>query len=182
MGMQTPQDLFVHELGDMYDAEQRILQMLPAMAQECGNDQVRQAFQYHEQQTKQQVRNLDTVFQTLGMKPPQTTCAAIAGLKQEHDSFLKESPSQDILTMFDLGGASKTEYYEIASYTGLIEKAQLMGQQQCVQLLQQNLQQEQEMAQKVQQLSQQLGQQAAQVMGQVNTNQSVTGDQSTAGI
>ncbi|MGH2485953.1 MAG: DUF892 family protein, partial [Ktedonobacterales bacterium] len=67
-------------------------------------------------------------------------------------------------------------------YMGLIEKARVMGQRQCVQLLQQNLQQEQEMARKVQQLSQQLGQQAAQMMGQVNPNQSLTGDQSTAGI
>ena len=182
MGMQTPQDLFLHELGDMYDAEQRILQMLPALADECGDDQVRQAFHYHEQQTRQQVRNLDQCFQALGVPSTQTTCAAIAGLKQEHDSFLKENPSQDILTMFDLGGASKTEYYEIASYTGLIEKAQLIDQQQCVQLLQQNLQQEQEMARKVSQLSQRLGQQAAQMMGRVNLDQSLTGDQSTAGI
>ena len=79
MGMQTPQDLFLHELGDMYDAEQRILQMLPTMAKECDNDQVRQAFQHHEQETKQQVQNLDKCFQALGAKPPQTTCAAIAG-------------------------------------------------------------------------------------------------------
>lgn len=182
MGMQTPQDLFLHELGDMYDAEQRILQMLPAMAKECDNDQVRQAFQRHEQETKQQVQNLDRCFQALGAQRPQATCAAIAGLKQEHDSFLKERPAAQILTMFDLGGAAKTEHYEIASYTGLIEKAQLMGQQQCVQLLQQNLQQEQAMAQRVQQLSQQLGQQAAQAMGQISSSQSMTSDQSTAGI
>ena len=32
MQMQTPQDLFLYELGDIYDAEQRIVQMLPAMA------------------------------------------------------------------------------------------------------------------------------------------------------
>lgn len=182
MGMQTPQDLFLHELGDMYDAEQRILQMLPAMAKECDNDKVRQAFQHHEQETKQQVQNLDKCFQALGTKPPQTTCAAIAGIKQEHDSFLKENPSQQLLTMFDLGGASKTEYYEIASYTGLIEQAQMMGQQQCVQLLQQNLQQEQAMAKTVQQLSQTLGKQAAQNLGHMTSGQSITGDQSTAGI
>jgi ferritin-like metal-binding protein YciE len=165
--MQTAQDLFIHEMGDMYDAEQRIAQMLPTMAQECNNDEVRSAFQMHEQQTRQQIRNLEQCFQVLGTQPPKTTCAAILGLKQEHDSFLKGQPSADILMMFDLGGASKTEHYEIASYTGLVEKARLMGQQQCAQLLQQNLQQEQEMSKKVDQLGQQLGQQMSRQMGQM---------------
>ncbi len=86
----------------------------------------------------------------------------IAGLKQEHDTFLKENPSEDILSMFDLGGASKTEYYEMASYKGLIEKATMMGQQQVCQLLQPNLQQEEAMAKKVEQLSRQLGKQLIQ--------------------
>ncbi|HEX6121715.1 MAG TPA: DUF892 family protein, partial [Ktedonobacterales bacterium] len=98
-------------------------------------------------------------------KTPKVTCAAIQGLKQEHDTFLKEGPSPEVLAMFDLGAASKTEHYEIAAYQGLIEKARLMGQQQVVQLLQQNLQQEEEMARKVQQLGQQLGPQMIQRMG-----------------
>ena len=87
-----------------------------------------------------------------------------SSLKQEHDTFLKENPSEDILSMFDLGGASKTEYYEMASYKGLIEKATMMGQQQVTKLLQQNLQQEEAMARKVEQLSHQLGQQMIRPM------------------
>jgi ferritin-like metal-binding protein YciE len=163
MAITTAKDLFIHELGDIYDAEQRILKMLPTMAQECANAQVSNAFQQHEQETRQQVLNLEQCFQILGVSPQQAKerCAAVEGLKQEHDSFLKESPSQDILTMFDLGGACKTEYYEIASYRGLIEKATLMGQQQVAQLLQQNLQQEEAMAQRVEQISKVLGQQMA---------------------
>ena len=159
MPMKSPQDLFLHELGDMYDAEQRISKMLPAMAKEVTDPQVKSAFEQHEQETLQQIKNLEQCFQVLGSKPEKSACHAIAGLKQEHDAFLKEKPSDDLLTMFDLGGASKTEYYEMASYTGLIEKATLMGQQQVVQLLQQNLQQEEAMANKVEQISKQLGKQ-----------------------
>jgi ferritin-like metal-binding protein YciE len=169
MAMQTAQDLFLHELGDMYDAEQRIEQMLPNFEKESDNDQVRAALQMHLQQTRQHIQNLDQVFQILGSKPPKVTCAAIQGLKQEHDSFLKENPSPEVLTMFDVGAASKTEHYEIASYQGLIDKARLMGQQQVVQLLQQNLQQEEDMARKCHQLGQQLGKVAVQHMGQMGT-------------
>jgi ferritin-like metal-binding protein YciE len=181
MSMQTAQDLFIHELGDMYDAEHRIAKMLPTLAQECNNDQVRNAFQMHEQQTRQQIQNLEQCFQALGTKPPKTTCGVIEGLKQEHDTFLKEHPAKDVLTMFDLGGASKTAHYEIASYTGLVAKARLMGQQQCAQLLHQNLQQEQEMSKKVEQLSHQLGQQMSQHMGQMRQTGQMT-QQSAGGI
>src|SRR5579863_1055110 len=138
MAMQTAQDLFLHELGDMYDAEQRIAQTLPTLEQEAANDQARQAFQRHLQETRQHISNLEQVFQLLGVQAPKVTCTAIQGLKAEHDSFVKEGPTDEVLGMFDIGAAAKTEHYEIASYTGLIEKASLMGQQQVAQLLQQN--------------------------------------------
>jgi ferritin-like metal-binding protein YciE len=157
MAMQNVHDLFRFELGDIYDAEQRIVQMLPQMANECSDGQVKSALQNHEQQTRQHIKNLEQCFQILGASPTRNACYAIAGLKQEHDEFVKEKPSEKILTMFDLGGAFKTEHYEIASYQGLIEKANLLGQKDCARLLQENLSQEQAMAQKVEQISRQLG-------------------------
>jgi ferritin-like metal-binding protein YciE len=159
MTMQNSNDLFIHELSDMYDAEQRILQMLPTMAQECNNNDLKNAFKQHEQETRQQVLNLEQCFQKLGSQPDRSACYAIAGLKQEHDAFLKENPTQDLITMFDAGGAAKTEAYEIASYRGLVEKANMMGQTQCAQLLKQNLDQEVAMAQRVEMISHQLDQQ-----------------------
>lgn len=168
MPMNSPQDLFLHELGDMYDAEQRIVQILLELASEAGSNDAKQAYQQHERETRQQVQNLDQCFQLLGSKPQRQPCYAVEGLKKEHDSFKNENPSEMLLTMFDLGAASKTEHYEIASYEGLIAKAQLMGQQQVAQLLQQNLQQEQAMAQRVSSISKQLGQQAAGRMSRMS--------------
>jgi ferritin-like metal-binding protein YciE len=168
MPMQTPKDLFMHELGDIYDAENRILQILPQLAQECDNQQVRSTFQQHEQETRQQIQNIEQVYQLLGTQPKREPCMAVQGLKQEHDMFLQESPSQSLLTMFDVDTGEKTEYYEMASYQGLIEQCNLMSQQQCAQLLQQNFQQEQAMAQRLQTLGKQLSQQAISHMGQMN--------------
>lgn len=182
MSMTSPSDLFLHELGDIYDEENRLLQILPALASEVDNQQVKQAFQQHLQETQQQVKNIEQVFQLMGQQPKRQTCAAIQGLKQEHDTFMKqESPSPQIITLFDLGAAAKTEHYEIASYEGLIEQCQLMGQQDCAQLLRQNLQQEQAMAQRVSQLGKQLGQQMIGAMsGQANQFQ--TGQQPSTGV
>lgn len=175
MPMQSPMDLFLHELGDIYDAEQRIAQILPQLANESADPRIQDNYQAHLKETQQQIQNLEQVFQVLGTQPRREACAAIQGLKTEHDTFLNENPSQDMLTLFDLEAAAKTEHYEIASYTGLVEKCSLMGQPQCVQLLQQNLQQEQAMLQRVTRDSQQLGRQVIGQAGMDQTSQSSQG-------
>ncbi len=181
MAVQTAEQLFMHELGDIYSAEQMILQMLPKMAQESNNQQATNAYNEHLRQTQQQVQNLQQCFQILGQQPPQVTCYAIAGIKQEHDTFLKDNPSQNILTLFDLGGADKVEHYEIVSYRSLIEQANLLGKSQCVPLLQQNLQQEEWMANTVEQIERQLAPQMAR-QGQPGVQgQGVQGMQSQPG-
>src|SRR5690348_16057362 len=88
MPMTSPSELFLHELGDIYDEENRLLQILPALASEVDNQQVKQAFQQHLQETQQQVKNIEQVFQLMGQQPKRQTCAAIQGLKQEHDTFM----------------------------------------------------------------------------------------------
>src|SRR5688572_18612481 len=147
MDVQTIRDLFLHDLGDIYDAEQKIVQMLPNLAKEVIENQNREAFLEHERETRQQIANLERCFQILNARIPQTTCYAAEGLRKEHDNFLKEAPPQVVLTLFDLGAAAKTEHYEIACYRGLVAKARLMGEEECARLLEENLQQEEEMAQ-----------------------------------
>ena len=161
MAMHSPKDLFIHELADIFDAEQKLSKMLPTMAQQSNSDEVKKAFEQHEQETLLQISNLEQCFHALGVTPETSPCQAVAGMKAEHDSFMKEKPSADVLTLFNLGAGAKSEYYEIASYKGLIEQATLLGQMQCVQLLEQNLKQEEAMAEKVQQLSHKLGLEAS---------------------
>jgi ferritin-like metal-binding protein YciE len=151
--VKDPQELFLHELEDMYDAEQRILKVLPKLAKEAQDDKLREAFEHHHEETQTQVENLDKVFQLLGKKPETTTCKGVEGLEKEHESFLEEKPSPDILQLFDLGAAAKTEHYEICSYTDLIDMATLLGHNDAVPLLKENLKHEKEMAEKVEKLS-----------------------------
>ncbi|MBX6343265.1 MAG: DUF892 family protein [Thermomicrobiaceae bacterium] len=66
MAMQTPQDLFKHELGDIYDAEQTIVGILSTLAGEVDDQDVRSALQHHEQETRRQIQNLDQCFQIIG--------------------------------------------------------------------------------------------------------------------
>jgi ferritin-like metal-binding protein YciE len=165
MAIQSPRDLFYYDLCVMYDAEQKLSQVLPILARECNNAQAREAFMEHEQETFQHIRNLEQCFQILGSQPKPLTNHAVAGLREDHDTFLQEQPPQDALTMFDLNAGYKSEHIEIAAYHGLIDAASSMGLLQCVQLFQQNLQQEEAAARKLATIAHQLEAQAVQMPG-----------------
>jgi ferritin-like metal-binding protein YciE len=119
MSMETPRDLFLHELSDTYSAEQVILEMIPKLVDEAEDRDLQAALKQHEKETRQQIKNLDQAFKLLGEQPEEMTCFGAEGLKKEHDSFVKEKPSAEVMTLFIAGAAGKTEHYEIESYTGL---------------------------------------------------------------
>ena len=170
MPINSPMELFLEELAGMYDAEHRLIPILQGLAGEAQNSQNKQAYEQHLHETEHQIQNLAQVFQILGQQPRRQACLAIEGIKQEHDTFKKQNPTPHILEAFDLGGAEKTEHYEIGSYLMLIQQCQLMNQPECVRLLQQNLQQEQAMAERVLHFGDVVGRQliaqASQMYGQ----------------
>lgn len=69
MPVQTQKDLFLHELGDIYDAEQRIKNILPEMAKEAQDPDIKKAFEQHLTETNQQINNIEQCFKVLGVQP-----------------------------------------------------------------------------------------------------------------
>jgi ferritin-like metal-binding protein YciE len=142
MPITTLDELFEHNLKDVYWAEQRLLESLDEMAGEATDREAKKMFQQHRKETQGQIKRLDKVFKTLGLKPEGQPCAGMEGLMKEKKSFSKEKPSEDILGFYNLHAAQKVERYEITAYEGLIEAAQHMGMDEAVDLLQQNLDEE----------------------------------------
>src|SRR3712207_1788691 len=165
MPMQTPQDLFVHELSDIRHAEQIIIQMLEEAQGMVQNQPLKEGLRMHAEQSRQQAQRIEQVFDQMGVQPHPIECHAAQGLYQELQEARQAQPSPQVLEGLVVGGACKTEHYEIAAYTGLVEKARAMGQTEAAQLLQQNLQEEQQMLQQVEQISQRLTQEMAAMGG-----------------
>jgi ferritin-like metal-binding protein YciE len=157
MALNTARDLFVHELSDTMSAEHIVLEMLGSLETETQNADVRAAVKHHQTETKQQIKNLEKVFTLLDAKPEKTTCHAAEGLKKEHDALQKEKPAPLVLEVGNLAGAAKTEHYEIASYTALIQMAKDLGEPEIADLLKENLDQEKEMARTVESLAKAVG-------------------------
>ena len=142
--MQTAQELFLHELRDMLDAEHRILEILSEQREESTNTSLQSAFQAHHRQTENQIERLEQCFQLIGAEAQQTECAGIKGLREERESMIREDPSEDILDVFNIASAIKVERYEISSYESLIRLAEQIKQSRIVRLLQRNLTEEEQ--------------------------------------
>src|SRR5579859_7450347 len=76
-------DLFVEQLQDLYDAEQRLTKALPKMAAAAHNPALKAAFEEHLRQTQNQVTRLEQVFKSIGKTAQTKTCEAMKGLVEE---------------------------------------------------------------------------------------------------
>lgn len=149
--MQTARELFVHELTDILDAEQKLVEALANQAEESSRPDLQKAFQTHQQQTQKQVERLHQCFELLDEEPEETECKGIGGLIAEHDTFKEEEdPAEDLMDIFNAGAATKVESYEICAYESLINLAQQMDETKVVRLLNQNLKEEQQTLKKMQ--------------------------------
>lgn len=142
MAMQTIEELFEHELRDMYSGEHALLDTLEQMAGESSDKEIRKGFQQHRKETQGQIKRLEKIFKSMGRKPEVATCAGIEGLVKEKKLFMREKPSEDLLEYFNIGAAQKAERYEITAYECLIDMADKLGMADAVELLEQNLQEE----------------------------------------
>lgn len=160
--MSDPQELFLHELGDILGAEKLILKMLPKLASEASDRELKAGFKRHEKETREQIKNIEQAFKSLRKRVKAENCPASQGLKKEHDDFMRQhKPEQDVANAFLTGAGARAEHYEIAAYTGLVTMARAMGEREAARLLNANLQQEKKMLQDVDKIAKRLAEAGA---------------------
>lgn len=157
--MDTGRELFEHELRDIYDAENKLLNALESMAKKVGDEQLSKSFLEHRQVTQGQVDRLEKVFKLIDRAPRREACDGINGLIKEFTGFVQdESPAESVLNVFATAAALKVEHYEICAYKSLIKLADTLGLSEAAELFEQSLKEETETAQELEQMSEKLGQ------------------------
>lgn len=156
--MQSAKELFIHELTDMLDAEQKLVTALGELSEDHAEEpQLQKGFQAHQKQTEKQVERLQQIFEEVGEEAEETECKGMKGLLEERNSFKEEEePADDILSIFDVGAAIKVESYEISAYNSLIELAKQLDLTKAIRLLNQNLKEEQQTKTKLEAISRKL--------------------------
>ncbi|HZR28708.1 MAG TPA: DUF892 family protein [Terriglobales bacterium] len=147
--MQTAHEFFIHGLNEVLDVEQKLVEALGELESQSTRPELKKAFAAHRQQTEKHVERVQQVFEELGETPEQTECKGIKGLIEEVHAFMEEQPSEDLVDVFNVGAAAKSESYEILTYESLIQLATDMGHRKAVQLLKQNLREEEQTLKKM---------------------------------
>ena len=154
MNVQTIEDLFVEQIQDLYDAEQRLVKALPKMAEASTNSELRSEFEDHLQQTQGHVQRLEQVFAELGQDPKKETCEAMKGLIKEGEEMMDIEPPA-IRDAALIAAANRVEHYEIAAYGTARTLATSLGLNQSPRLLEQTLDEEKKADAKLTQIAEQ---------------------------
>lgn len=142
MKISTLDELFMHELKDLYDAEHQLVEALPKMAKAATDPDLAAAFEKHLAETKKQITRLKEVFAECGESAEREECDGMKGLIKEGEKVMEEAEDDAVLDAALIASAQKIEHYEIATYGTLITWAQLAGWTSAQLLLQQTLEEE----------------------------------------
>ncbi|MEO9595827.1 ferritin-like domain-containing protein [Rhodopirellula bahusiensis] len=134
--------LLVEQLQDLYDAENRMVDALPKMADAASSPELKQAFQSHLEETKGQVNRLEQAFQLLNKEAERQTCEAMKGLVKEGEEMINAKGDPSIKDAALIAAAQRVEHYEMAGYGSARNFAQRCGRQDIADLLQQTLDEE----------------------------------------
>ncbi len=143
------EDLLVDQLKDLYSAEGQIINALPKMAKAATNEELRMGFEQHLEQTRQQQKRIEDMFQYLEGSPRGKKCVGMEGLIAEGDEVMKEDMEPQARDAALIAAAQKVEHYEISGYGTAATYADMLGKKEVGQLLKQSLNEEEMTDQKL---------------------------------
>jgi ferritin-like metal-binding protein YciE len=153
MKLKTLEDLFLHELKDLFSAENQLVKALPKMAKAATNEELKAGFEEHLEQTRGHVERLEEIGEMLGKKLGGHKCKAMEGLVEEGAELISEDAEDAIRDAGLIGAAQRVEHYEMAGYGTARTLALHLGHEDAADLLEQTLDEERETNEKLTELA-----------------------------
>jgi len=143
MTIKTLEDLFIHDLSDIYSAEKQITRALPKMARAATDEKLIAAFEQHLEETRGQIERIDQLVEsTEGVRIKRMKCHALEGLAEEAQEIIDSVEAGAVRDAGLIGAAQKVEHYEIATYGTLHALATKLGYKEAARMLAETLQEE----------------------------------------
>lgn len=158
MTTDSTEKLLVDGVQELYYMEQQLVDALEELSEQSENENLKEAFSEHREETQQHVERLEQVFEKLGEEPETKEERVIDALIQEHDEFSQENEGE-VLDRYNMAVGQKTEHYEIAAYGNLTSIAGKLGQDEAADLLEETLREEEDALEEVTKVSEQFDQQ-----------------------
>jgi ferritin-like metal-binding protein YciE len=135
-------DLFVHQLQDIYYAEKQILASLPKMIAKATAPELKQGLEHHLKETEEHVRRVEQVFEMHGAKAKSVNCPAIDGIVEEANDIVGDVADKAVLDAAIIASAQAVEHYEMTRYGTLAAWARQLGRADCAAVLEKTLNEE----------------------------------------
>jgi ferritin-like metal-binding protein YciE len=149
-------ELYVKELKDLYDAEDQIIKALPKLIDGASSEELQDALNEHLEITRQQAERIEQIFRNMGEKLKAEKCKGMDGLIKEGHDIISEDMDENVKDAAIISAAQKVEHYEMAGYGTVRTWANLLGEDEAEELLQQTLDEEKEADQKLSGLAAQI--------------------------
>lgn len=140
--IKTFDDLFLHQLQDLYYAENKITKKLPGMIEKATSRDLSAGLKAHLEETKGHVERLEQIFKKLGKTPNSTDCPAIDGILKEAEEVSGDIEDKEVLDAAIIASAQAVEHYEITKYGTMVAWAHALGHDGVVSLLSATLKEE----------------------------------------
>ena len=144
MRFNSLKDVLQEQLEDLYSAETQLVGALPKMAQAAHNEQLRDAFQTHLEETRGHVNRIEEALGELGVTMPTEVCKGMQGLIAEGEEMIQMGGDPLALDAALIAAAQRVEHYEIAAYGCARTYAEALDRMEDARLLQQTLDEEAE--------------------------------------
>ena len=139
MTTRTLDDVFIHELRELYDAEHELVKILADLARDVQDARAAQLLNTLRCETRNHVFGLEQILSTVGHVPRRGKCRWLRGLVEGYNAFLRAKPSRAAVDVYDLAFAFKAIRAVIASYRLLITMALRLDHPEIVDPLRQHL-------------------------------------------
>lgn len=142
MKLESLRKLYIHELKDLYSAENQILDSLPKMIDAAGDKELKAALTKHGKQTERQVKRLEKIFKGLDARPGGHKCRGMEGLLKEAQGILKADAEDEVRDAGIVSAVQRIEHYEMAGYGVARTFAEKLGDYKAADMLQETLNEE----------------------------------------
>ncbi len=142
MKLETLKDLYIHELKDLYSAENQIIKALPKMAKAATSPKLADGFKKHLLETKEHAARLEKILKSHDETTRGPKCKGMEGVLKEGDEMIEEDAEDDVRDAGLITAAQRVEHYEMAGYGTARTYAQLLGDAQGAKALQKTLDEE----------------------------------------
>jgi ferritin-like metal-binding protein YciE len=151
--LKTLQDLYYHELKDLYSAEKQIIVAFPKMVKAAQHEKLAAGFKEHLEQTKEHAARLEKLLTNHHQTTRGAKCKGMEGVLAEGAEMMEEEADPEVKGAGLIAAAQRVEHYEMAGYGTTRAYAELPGDQEGAQLLQTTLEEERQTDQKLSQVA-----------------------------